>query len=366
LSSVVHLKGVAAKNAQALQAAQNAQTVTMVLNVIVTALIMLVALGLGLWLRRLLVRRLQKTVLDSWVTQTFGVIVVLIPLIVGASGVLAIWSADTFRSLVLLLLGTGAEIRLFGYRLAVSLLLFALAIGVARTIKNLTVRGLGDKRVDVNMRTLFGRIFYILTLTIAGFWVLSLWQVPLNLPVTVLSVLTVAISFSIQDILKDLVAGFYILLERPFYIGDQISITTAPTVVYAGKVEDVQLRATKIRLITGEEATIPNSMVFSGAVVNNTFYGDRRSTILVMLPQDDFTKDATIASIVNALKEQEHIMPKPEPLVLFTGYAGEKIQLTVRFWVASGQVIDLTDVMHMLHELLPTADLAIHEPLGAA
>lgn len=344
----------------------NAYTVTMIVNILISILIILAALGLGLWLRSRLVHRLSKTVLDNWIIQTFGIVVLLLPLIIGGSAVLAIWSSDTLFGYVKTALGTTGEITTLSGRLVSTLLLIAFGIGIARTVRNLTVRGLSEKRIDINIRTLFGRVFYILTLTIAGFWILSVWQVPLSMPVTVISVVTVALTFSIQDILKDLVAGFYILLERPFYIGDQISITTAPTIVYAGKVEDVQLRATKIRLLTGEEASIPNSIVFSGAVINNTYYGERRATILALLPQEDFVKETTTGHIVNALKEQERVMTKPEPTALFTGYIDGKIKLTVRFWVASGQIIDLSETMYALHELLPNADLTIQEPLGSA
>src|SRR5947209_18934866 len=44
-----------------------------------------VALTIGLVLRRLLVRRLRKTVLDNWLIQTLGIIALLLPLLIAAS-----------------------------------------------------------------------------------------------------------------------------------------------------------------------------------------------------------------------------------------------------------------------------------------
>src|SRR5260370_5575875 len=52
-------------------------------QIIFSALIILVALGIGLFLRRILVRRLHKTVLDNWLIQLLGALVVIPPLIVG-------------------------------------------------------------------------------------------------------------------------------------------------------------------------------------------------------------------------------------------------------------------------------------------
>jgi small conductance mechanosensitive channel len=344
----------------------NVLTITFIINILVTILVMLATLGIGLWLRRLLVKRLEKTVLDNWVVQTLGVITVFLPLFIGAIISLAVWSTDRLLYYATLLVGSGREITTFGWRLLSTVLLVALSIGIARTIQKLTVHNLSEKRVDINIRTLFGRIFYILTMTIAGFWILSVWQVPLSMPVTVISVLTVAVSFAVQDILKDLVAGFYILLERPFYIGDQISITVAPTVIYIGKVEDVQLRATKIRLLTGEEASIPNAIVFGNAVINNTYYGERRSTVIATIPQEEYVKGETINQFIGGLKEHDMVMAKPEPSVQFTGYTEGKIRLTIRFWIASGQTIDISDIMYTLHTLSPQADLLVQEPSGIA
>src|ERR1051326_2329734 len=56
---------------------------TMLLRIIVAVAIMLAALGLGLWLRYLTVSKLRKTILDNWVIQTLGVLVIIPALILG-------------------------------------------------------------------------------------------------------------------------------------------------------------------------------------------------------------------------------------------------------------------------------------------
>jgi small-conductance mechanosensitive channel len=173
----------------------------------------------------------------------------------------------------------------------------------------------------------------------------------------------VLVSFAVQDILKDLVAGFYLLVERPFLLGDQISVNVPPA-LYIGKVQDIQLRATKLRLIGGEEITIPNALLFGSSVINNTYYSERRAAITVLLPEADFSPDETTERIQKALIEVPTIMPTPKPVILLNKYAGEKVTLLVRFWIASNETIDVSEVMHLLHKLLPTAELTVVEPIG--
>src|SRR5947209_1131090 len=233
-----------------------AAIMSLTLRITLIAIILLTALGLGLLLRRLLIRRLKQTVLDKWLVQTLGVAIVFPPLILAGVAAPLIWDPSLllayWESISSQLLR--GDITGLIKNLIATLLLIGLGIGIARTVKTLTIRGLGENRIDINIRTLIGRIFYFIILTFVIFWILSLWQISIGIPVAGIGILTVAVTVAIQDILKDLVAGFYILLERPFHIGDQIS--TSGTPLYTGKVEDVQLRATKLLLVSGEEVII--------------------------------------------------------------------------------------------------------------
>ena len=336
---------------------------TTVLKIILTLTALLVTLAIGLVLRRFLVRSLRKTVLDNWIVQTLGVVVTLIPFIFAGFGIPLIWQPSLINDYwASIKKQAGPLLTGLSVNLIATLLLIALGIGVARTIQRLTISNMGNGRIDVNIRRLIGRLLYFLVLTFVVFWILSIWQISVAVPVTIVSVLTVAISVSIQDILKDLVAGVYILIERPFHIGDQIS--TISVVPYTGKVEDVQIRATKLRLTSGEEVTIPNSYVFGNIIVNNSFYGERRATIVAKVPLDDFHRDDTPPLILDAMKELPRVSPKPEPSVLFSDLSPQNVTLKVRFWIASGELSTVTDVMYTLHKVLPTAELTVQESAG--
>jgi small-conductance mechanosensitive channel len=337
-----------------------------ILRNIFIILAFLVALGIGLYLRYLLVRRLKKTVLDGWIIQTLGVVVVVVPLIIAlvaapiihdwniASQTLATWWNDIFGTTLPAREIPGIALRLIG-----TLLLIALGVGVARTVQKLTIGNLAENHIDINLRTLIARIFYFIILLIALFWILSIWQVSITIPVAAFGLTTVVFTVAIQDILKDLVAGFYILIERPFYIGDQVTIST-----YTGKVENVQLRATKLRLVSGEEVTIPNAMVFGGIVVNNSYYGERRAVITVTLPQEKYVPDETPGQIVKMVKGFENVVDTPEPSAMITNFAEGKVTLTVRFWIIREQFATISEVMHALHKLLPDGDMALQESAG--
>jgi small conductance mechanosensitive channel len=334
-----------------------------ILRIILALVAILAGLGLGLLLRRILVKRLKKTVLDDWLIQTLGSIVLVPPLVIAAAGAFDIITNRLDQLLAFWFFITKGiqpgDVRDLAAKFLGSLLIIVFSIGVSRTLSKITMRGIGEKRLDLNVRILIHRITYILVMLIAIFWVLALWQIAIELPVAVLGTLTVAITFSVQDILKDLIAGIYILLEHPFFIGDQIS-----TANYTGQVINVELRATHLRLVSGEDITIPNSLVFGGVVINNSRYTERRSTILLSLPLADFSREETNSQIIQCVNELEEVLKKPEPVVSMSGITGENVELILRFWITNGQLATVTDVVYALRTTLPTANLSVKEAAG--
>lgn len=339
-------------------------------RIVLTIVDIVVALIIGLILRQRVVAGLKDSVLDKWLVQTLGILVIVPLLIIAIAITPIIWDNsilftmwDNFKRQF----GIGSVTDLAG-NLIGSLFILAIGIGVARTLMRLAVRGLGQ-HIDINIRTLIGRTFYVIVLTFAAFCILTIWNVSIGIPVAALGIITVAFTVAVQDILKDLVAGFYILMERPFHIGDLITVTdVAGAVGRTGRVEDVQLRTTRLRLTSGQLVSVPNTLVFSGVVINNSFFPDRRATLSVTLPQEMFVKDETPQQIIDALQEIEAVMPKPEPTVMLSSASAGKLTLTVRFWVANGHTgTDLgiiSDAVSALLTILPSADIAVVEPAG--
>lgn len=79
-------------------------------------------------------------------------------------------------------------------------------------------------------------------------------------------VVGLAVGFGAQSLVKDVVSGFFILLEDQYGIGDAVSISG-----HAGVVETMNLRITQLRHSDGSLITIPNGLV---AIVSNQSKGE--------------------------------------------------------------------------------------------
>lgn len=87
-------------------------------------------------------------------------------------------------------------------------------------------------------------------------------------------VLGLAIGFGAQSLVKDVISGFFIILEDQFSVGDVIE-----TGKYKGTVEMIGLRTTRIRSWTGEVHIIPN-----GAIQDVTNYSLNNALAVIDFP----------------------------------------------------------------------------------
>jgi small conductance mechanosensitive channel len=119
-------------------------------------------------------------------------------------------------------------------------------------------------RRELRLPTIVRSLEYVKTLTVyAAAIALTLGQIGASTSavVTLGAGLAFAISFGAQSLVKDLVNGFFILVEDQYAIGDYVGFGTV-----AGVIEAVTLRITQLRTDDGRLVTIPNSQV---AVVEN-------------------------------------------------------------------------------------------------
>lgn len=79
-------------------------------------------------------------------------------------------------------------------------------------------------------------------------------------------ILTVAVGFASQHALSNIISGFFIVLFKPFRVGDRLKVQT-----YNGVVEDITLRHTVIRDFENRRILIPNTVISDEVIVNSDF-----------------------------------------------------------------------------------------------
>ena len=104
--------------------------------------------------------------------------------------------------------------------------------------------------------TVLRRVIMLVVLALTTLYGFVIWDVGIAPFLAVGTVMAAAIGFGAQDLVKDFLSGFFILLEDQFHVGDTVSIAGA-----TGTVEDIQLRVTKLRDFEGNAHFVPNGEI---------------------------------------------------------------------------------------------------------
>jgi small-conductance mechanosensitive channel len=182
---------------------------------------------------------------------------------------------------------------------------------------------------DRNTELLIGRLCYGAVWMIGA--IIALGVIGLNFTALLgtLGLTSVAIGFSLKDVLSNYMSGVILLAARPFRIGDQVVIDT-----YEGTITQIQLRATTIQTYDGRLVYIPNQEVFQSSITNNTASPVRRSSVMVGIDYDADV-DRAMQVIKDHVMGVEGVETNPEPLVLVRELAASTVNLETMFWVNS-------------------------------
>jgi small conductance mechanosensitive channel len=107
-----------------------------------------------------------------------------------------------------------------------------------------------------------GRVITVLLIVIGIWFAIGFAFQSQNFTLAGILLATIVASFGVQDLLKDYVSGYYVLLERHIRVGDRISMDG----VGSGTVTEIKLRVTLLKTESDDLVVVPNSEMFNKAV----------------------------------------------------------------------------------------------------
>ena len=235
-----------------------------------------------------------------------------------------------------------------------ALIVVAITWGIAKGVRFIAFRWAQQTEGDSSTELLIGRLSY------GGVWVigfiiaLGVMGLDFGALLGALGLTSVAIGFSLKDVLSNYISGVILLAARPFRINDQVVIGD-----YEGTITQIQLRATTMKTYDGRVVYIPNQEVFQASIINNTASPRRRSSVIVGIDYGEDISEA-IAVIERVLPQVKEVETTPAPDVLVTELAASTVNLEVRFWVDSrrtGFLATTSRVAQAIKEALETADI---------
>lgn len=191
-------------------------------------------------------------------------------------------------------------------------------INYHRDLKN------NDKSKRINTAyTLFHSLARYLIYFLVAAYVLTLFGVSLEGILGVTGILSLAIGFGAQSLIKDVVTGAFLLFENQFSVGDYINVNGEE-----GFVEAMALRVTYLKTLAGVQVIIPNGTI---SKVVNISRGDALAQITIRTPYD-INSESLIKELQSALKdfekENDNILETPRVLGI-TKFEVDHVEISI-------------------------------------
>lgn len=180
-----------------------------------------------------------------------------------------------------------------------------------------------EKAAHSLVKTLARAVMYVLLALIVA----SSLGIDVTGVVALASVVTLAVSLSLQNMLANVVGGFTLLYTHPFSSGDYVEVAGQ-----SGTVVEIGMTYTKLQTPDNKLAYIPNSAVVSAEIVNYTVLGTRRLDISVSA-----SYDAPVQKVIDTLvgcADGSYVLAEPEkPYAVLLSYGDSVINYQLRLWV---------------------------------
>ncbi len=203
---------------------------------------------------------------------------------------------------------------------------------VSKQLKHL---GKKHEELDETLFIFISSLARYAILIAAGLFVLARFGVQTASFVALIGVAGLAVGLALQGTLSSLASGLMLLGFRPFKVGDFIEVAGV-----SGTVEAISLFTVELGTVDNIRITVPNSDVWSSAILNYSFYDTRRAELVFGVTYDaDLKKTETILNKV--IKAEKRIHTDPAPFMKVTNLGDSSVDFTVRVWCDRGDLFDV-------------------------
>lgn len=218
--------------------------------------------------------------------------------------------------------------------LLAAVLILIIGLLIMKIIMAVVKKSLAKTKLEKAAHGLITSLIGVVMGVLLGLSVASALGIDVTGIVALASVLTLAISLALQNILANVIGGFTILSTHPFHSGDFVEIAGQ-----AGTVEDINMTYTRLATPDNKQVSIPNSAVVAAQIVNYTAAGTRRVDVAVSASYE-MDPEAVIEALT-AAGQVEKVLANPAPFAAVESYGESAVRYTLRVWCRSEDYWDV-------------------------
>lgn len=242
--------------------------------------------------------------------------------------------------------------------LAILIIGYWIASKLSRYVESLAVTRL---HMDVSLARIARRWIFFLEVLLLVIISMLVVRIPLTIFAFMGGAVAIGAGFGMQNLLKNLISGLMLLIERPFRPGDLVEVGSI-----RGRITDIGVRSSNILDANGIETIIPNSTFIEQNVTNWTLSDQVvRTVIKVGVAYGSSTKE-TSRILLEEASRHGLVLENPPPQVLFEDFGDDALLFGLYVWVqlkvdVSWKAI-ASDLRYMINRSLSEHDIVIAFP----
>jgi small conductance mechanosensitive channel len=237
------------------------------------------------------------------------------------------------------LLQTVLEHELFR-KFCMALIILVVGVLAIRIIGKVLQKALEKSKLEKAAHVLITSLAKTALYILLGLIVASTLGIDVTSIVALASVLTLALSLALQNMVSNIIGGFTILYTQPFHSGDYVEIAGQ-----AGTVREINMTYTQMTTPDNKVISIPNSAVVAAQIVNYSAEETRRVDVAVSVGQDVEPQKVIDALVLAGTVD--NVLLDPAPAAVVSGYVDSAIQYSLRVWVKTN---DYWDVFFLVNQ----------------
>ncbi len=189
---------------------------------------------------------------------------------------------------------------------------------------------------------LFQNLSILIISGLVIYFIFVLWSIDMTAWLASAGIVGIAVGFAAKDTLANLFSGVLILADAPYKIGDYVVLDTGER----GMVTHIGIRSTRMLTRDDVELTIPNSIMGTTKIINESGGPYKKFRIRVSVGVAYGSDIDQVKEILfDIAMEEEKVCHDPAPRVRFRNFGGSSLDLDLLCWVEDpslrGQVIDI-------------------------
>jgi small-conductance mechanosensitive channel len=193
-------------------------------------------------------------------------------------------------------------------------------------------RGVGD---------MVSKLLHYSLLTAGFLFAIGAAGLDLNRFTLLMGALGVGIGLGLQSVVGNFMSGLILLVERPFGVGDVVTVGDL-----TGVVTDVGIRSTRLRTWNGADIAVPNSNLTSTTVTNWSLVGHQRGNEITVGVAYGSDPNVVTSLLETAAREHPAVLTEPPPAAFFSGFGQSSLDFTLRYWTELANFLTARSALH--------------------